>query len=252
MQEASLLRRLERLEQQNRRLRLGLLTAGPVLLLAAVTAPLTRATAGPGGPVEEVEAERFVLRGADGEEACVIGFDPKGFPQILMRKEKSHALVTLNGPGLLLRGKDGRRGAFMGIDPRGITSLSLTSERVLDGVKLTVKRDGSSGLYLLDQSGQDRMGFEASEAAGANIVLRGRKGGIRSSFGVDPNQVPSLLLYDEAGRRRAGMLVDDTGKPLIAIEDERGNPRLEITSHFDGSGLMRLRREDGRVIFEAP
>ncbi len=256
MQESSLLQRVERLERQNRRLRFSLLAGGLGLFLAAATGSSPWIESGPGaemgGIPDVVEAERIVLRGANGEEACVIGVDNKGFPQLIMRKDKSHAIMTLNGPGLLLRGADGKRSAFMGMDTRGMTTLSLTSERLIDGVKLAVKPDGAAGLYLLDQDGRDRLGLEASKNSGANIVLRNPQGRIRTSLGIDPHEIPALLFFDQEGRRRTGILVDESGKPLLAIEDERGNPRLEITSHFDGSGLIRLLREDGGLVFEAP
>jgi hypothetical protein len=254
MHETSLLQRIERLECQNRRLKVSFSALGLVLFLGLATlfSPVADGTAPAGNAAEVVEAERFVLRGPDGEEACVLGLDGKGFPHLVMRKDKSHGIMTLNGPAILLRGADGKRSAFMGIDTHGSTRLELTSERIVDGIRLAVKPDGAAGLYLLDQTGRSRLGLEASLEAGSLVVLRNAKGEIRSSFGLDPKEIPALLFFDEVGRRRAGWLVDETGVPLLAIEDERGRPRIEITSRFDGSPLLRLSREDGGVIFEAP
>ena len=59
-----------------------------------------------------------------------------------MRKDKSHAVLTLAGPGLVLRGDDGLRGAYLGIDTNGASVMELVSEKPSEGVRMLVREDG--------------------------------------------------------------------------------------------------------------
>ena len=237
--------RLERLERANRRWRhaaLGCAVALTTLVAAGFARPRD----------EVVEAQRFVLVDADGKETAVLGPDNLGNPHLLMRKDRAHALMTLSGPAVHMRGYDGKRSSFLGIDTTGATKLELTSDKVVDGVRLVVKKDGSSGVYVLDGTGRDRATLEAPSVGGALLTVRDERGELRGQLGVDPQALPSLLLYDGARARRIGMLVNDEGQPYLSLQDAGGRPRVNVTTLFDGTPRLELLRDDGRPAFEAP
>lgn len=246
-QAPTIIHRIERLEREGRRWKRTALVLGLLLVGSFATGMV-------GPRSDEVVAGRFVLRGSDGTEHAVLGVDPSGSPHLSLNKGKSTAILTMAGPGLLLRAEDGRRGAFLGIDTRGVTRLDLSSEKVIDGVRLTVQEDGSSGVYVLDETGRERVASEVLSTGNCQFSTRDAQGTIRTHFGLDGKEVPSMLLIDDRGRRRIGMVIEerDGGRPLLAIEDERGRMRAALTERFDGSSYLRFLREDGKTSFEAP
>lgn len=243
-----LARRIDRLERENRRFKIG---AGLALLLALATWTTGAALQGPGA--KELRAERFVLVDGSGAELGQLATDARGGPQLLLRKDTNTALLTLSGPGLLLRGGElGKQGAFLGIDTRGATRLELSSARVLDGVRLSVQPDGASGLYVLSPDGRERLALETLADGNAHLLSRDADGKVRAFFGEDAHGTTSMLLLDELGRRRVGALVDASGTPLLAIVDDKGRTRIEMTTQFDGAPLFQVLREDGKAAFRQP
>lgn len=245
MQEQEILDRLVRLEHENRRWRR---TAGVLAVTLCASFAIGFASSRP----EVVEAERFVLRGADGTEHGSLGLDEQGSPTLLMRKDKSYAVLTLSAPGLLVRGPDGKRGAFLGIDTKGATLLELSSDKLQQGVKLAVDAEGSSGVYLRDAGGYPRATMETLAAGDSIFTVRGEKSALRGTFGLDVNGNASTLLLDSVGRRRIGMVVQTDGTPLLSMEDEATRVRANLTMKFDGSPRLELLREDGAASFKAP
>lgn len=247
LQQLELERRLQSLERAGARWR-RLATVGLALALVALVG-------GWRSVPDEVEASRFVLRGDDGGEAAVLGRDAQGNPSLLLSRGRARAFLTLSGPGLLLRGDDGKRSAFLGFDTRGGTQLSLTSERGADGLRLDVLADGSASLAALDTGGRKRaaLGWAAGDST-ASLTVHDATGRIRSSLGLEDGQTPALVLLDANGVRRLGALVDpeEQGTPAFAMLDERGRPRVELTTSFDGSPILALRRADGATSFQAP
>lgn len=253
LQQLALERRLRGLERASARWR-RLATVGLALALVPLAAVVGGWRSVPSVP-DEVEASRFVLRGDDGGEAAVLGRDAQGNPSLLLQRGKARAFLTLSGPGLLLRGDDGKRSAFLGFDTRGNTQLSLTSERGADGLRLDVLADGTASLAALDTTGRKRaaLGWAASDST-SSLTVHDATGRIRTSLGLEDGQTPALVLLDANGVRRLGALVDpeEQGTPGFAMLDERGRPRVELTTSFDGSPILALRRADGGTSFQAP
>jgi hypothetical protein len=236
---------MARLERDNRRYR----------VLAALATGLALAWTGCGIAFQEkhtLSAERFVLLAPDGSEGAALEYDSNGNPLLHMRKGDARVALTTNGPSLLLRGADGRTSAFLGISTRNASNLELSSSRLQDGVRLTVREDGSAGVYVLDAEGRQRGGLESFGASGAGVTFKDEMGRLRSSFGIDPTDLPNLILLDPRGGRRMGMLLQEDGNALLEIEDEKGLPRGRLTTDFDGSPRLELLREDGRPSFQAP
>jgi hypothetical protein len=242
---AALDRRLDRLELENRRLRR--LTA---VCLAGMFGWAACSTARPA--VDTVRAQRFVLVDGSGAELGALELDGGGFPMLHMKHGKAQAVVTANGPGLLFRGLDGKTTAYMGIDSNLTSKLELSSERLMDGVRLSTRADGSCGVYVLDSTGRERGGLEASSLGGANLTFKDTAGHLRGHVGLDVNDLPSLLLMDEAGARRLGAMVLGDGTPLLEVQDAESRPRVQLTTIFDGTPSLDLFREDGGTSFRAP
>jgi hypothetical protein len=88
-----LIARLERLERENRRLRVSGL-ALPVLALICLIGP---ALARAGGSVSpRVEAQQFILRDEAGRVRGMLGMD-EGRPRLVLRDEKGAVLVEIDG-----------------------------------------------------------------------------------------------------------------------------------------------------------
>jgi len=240
----SLALRLDRLERENRRYRR---TA-----LGAALGALAWMACGVAQSKTTLAAERIVLLGADGSEKATLEVDERGDPVLLLRNGSTSALLTTNGPSMLLRGPDGKTGAFVGIDSKNTSRLELTSHRVLDGVRLTAHEDGSAGVYVLDTQGRQRAALEAYGPGGSSLNFRDDRGRTRSTFGLDPADLPNAILMDADGGRRLGMVVQEDGNPLLEIADDHGRPRLEITTLFDGSPSLETKTEDGQSSFRAP
>jgi hypothetical protein len=240
-----ILDRLDHLERANRRYRLVLLAAGFLCLgwTACGVGPQVK---------DQLSAGRFVLTAADGSEKATLELDQKGNPMLVLRNGQSSVHVTTNGPSVLLRGPDGKTGAFMGIDSKNTSRIELTSHRLLDGVRLSAHENGSSGVYVLDVNGRERGGLESFEKGGAALSFRDGQGRVRGHLGLDESNLPNVILLDEAGARRLGMLVQEDGNGLLEVADRRGQPRVQVSTLFDGSPRVELRREDGSVSFEAP
>jgi len=237
--------RLDRLERANRRYRLALVGAGFLCL------GWTACSLGPQAK-NVLSAERFVLVGPDGSEKATLELDQKGHPMLALRNGQSSALLTTNGASLLLRGPDGKTGAFVGIDSRNTSRIELCSARLLDGVRLTVHTDGSSGVYVNDVNGRERGGLESFSKGGTALTFRDGNGKIRAHMGLGETSLPDVLLLDEAGGRRLGMLVQEDGNALFEMADSRSEPRVQFSTLFDGSPSLQLMREDGSPCFEAP
>ncbi|NOT29049.1 MAG: hypothetical protein HOP15_01230 [Planctomycetes bacterium] len=237
--------RLDRLERENRRLRLAACASGFFLFAWTACSLVPRVP-------NTLAAERIVLLAPDGSEKATLELDSKGNPMLSLRNGQSSALLTTNGPSLLLRGQDGKTGAFMGIDSRNTSRMELTSHRLLDGVRLSAHEDGSSGVYVLDVNGRERGALEAFGSGGAGLNFRDGQGRVRGQIGIDPANLPNLILLDPNGARRLGMLLQAEGEPLLELADERGQPRARLATLFDGSPQLEFRREDGGVLAQVP
>jgi len=236
--------RLERLERENRRFRL----AACGLALGA----LAWVSCGLGPEKQTVSAERFVLLGPDGSERVVLEADEAGNSFLLMRNGQASAVLSTEGPSLLLRGADGKTSGYLGIDAKNSSRLELTSQRVLDGIRLAAHAEGSAGIYVLDAQGRQRAGLEALSNGAAGVDLRDDQGRLRGSLGLDPGNLAHCMLLDERGGRRLGMLLEADGRPLLELADDLGRPRIEVSTGFDGTPLLEIKREDGGAVFRAP
>ena len=190
----SVLARIEKLEQQNRRLKLG----GLVCLVAVVTIVLTGGLMGqtqhpktttkpttkktpaatsapPAAPVvpEKIEAESFVLKDTAGRERADLSVGPTG-PSLRLLDQSGAALVSISlkdgapsGPLLLLSDPEHHASVALSVLTGTGSQLALTGEQNAL-VHLGATKDGTS-LEFLDQNG-----FSTSIGNGVKVGKNGK------------------------------------------------------------------------------
>ena len=187
--------RIERLEMQNHRFKLGALT----LLIAFVSVSLlgqttqtkkkpTKPAAAPVAPVtpDQIEARSFILKDANGKVRAELSMTGTG-PGLKLRDEAGTALVTLSlkdaapqGPLLLMSDPQHKAGVSISVLSGNGSQLSLVGERPDIQARMAVAPAGTS--------------FEMSDAEGFTTSIGN---GLQSSKGKQPKQTTaaSITLY---------------------------------------------------------
>lgn len=175
---SELVRRLEALEGENRRLRRQgtvMLVITAVLLGLAASIVVTAARHGmPGMVPSVVEAREYVLRDKDGNV----------------------------------------RGAW-GQDDQGAIRLVLQDHRNKTSIKLNLLDDGSSGLTFSDSTGNSRLIMAVLPDETANLVFADRAGIARTVLGLSAKGGSTLLFADGGGVTRSGIGVDNRGRSMF-------------------------------------
>jgi hypothetical protein len=187
--------RIERLEKQNRRLKLGALT----VLIAFISVSLLGQTkqtkktppkpaAAPAAPVtpEQIEAHSFVLKDSNGKVRAELSMTGTG-PGLKLRDEAGTALVTLSlndgapqGPLLLMSDPQHKAGVSISVLSGNGSQLSLVGERPDIQAHMAVAPAGTS--------------FEMSDADGFTTSIGN---GLQAGKGNKPKQTTaaSITLY---------------------------------------------------------
>jgi hypothetical protein len=182
----ALLRRLERLEQEYRRLRGTnrlLLVGLAVLLGSAAATVVTVALRVPLVPGDVVQARSFALRDAKGRVRGVFGMATDGASQLVLQDESGHARL-----------------------------------------RLVVLGDGSPGLSLIDQKGRSRAALGLLPDETITLAFADRQGISRAALGLTARQAASLALADSDGVTRAGIGVAADGKSTVTTLNGLGAP----------------------------
>lgn len=213
----SILRRLERLEKQNRRLK----AIGAALLILISTILFMGQT----GPNRTVEAERFVLKDAQGIARGELGMDSVDRPTLTLRDATGWPMVTLAGgtqPFLGLTGdnsfvtlkpKVGERQVSLGVAPE-LFGLAIYDKKFRAGFAVV---NGSPAATLFDEKGKERVAIDVTK------------------FG------PSLVLSDSDGTQRA----------TLAVATDSGSNRTGETHKTSAASLVMFGKE-GKVLWHAP
>ena len=152
-----LTQRLDRLERENRRLRL----LGALALLGASALVLMGQTA-PSPVVNTLEAERFVLRDGAGNVRASLGLRPDGTAALVLADDTQQERVVLSvtAPGLAgldLSDRTGHLRAGLGVRADGAAQLSLLDQGDRPRVEIKAHGDGRPsvfGLRLLQAAGR--------------------------------------------------------------------------------------------------
>jgi hypothetical protein len=185
--------RIERLEEQNRRLKRGALACLVAIasfgLMGQTQRKSTRAPAPAPAPApaipKKIEAESFILKDANGRVRAELSMGGTG-PSFKFRDESGSALVTLSlndaapaGPFLLLSDSQHHAALSMSVLGGAGSQLSLTGERADVQAHIGVTPDGTT-LALSDQDGfttnigngvQPSKGGQIKKTSAASITL---------------------------------------------------------------------------------
>jgi len=183
----TLTQRLDRLERENRRLKV----AGAVLVLALVAVGAMGQMI-PRAVSKVVEAERFVLRDTTGKGLAILGTDASG-------------ILALS-----LADQTGKIRAGLVVTPDGMPVLSLYDQNGKPRAGLGVLADGTPGLALHDQNGKERLLLNVT-TNGPSLILQDENSKARAVLGqtvlevkatgtVEQRPASSLVLFDKDGK----------------------------------------------------
>lgn len=200
--ELAVVRRLEAVERENRRLRRlsGVLLAGLAILLGLTASLLAVYARQAGATADVVQAQRFVLRDGDGLIRAVLGVQPDGSTRFALqdRDGRPRLQLTLLGdgsPGIALKDRDGRNRAVLALPP-----------------------DDMAQIVFADREGYNRASLGLSVDHGSTLMLADPTGEPRAFLAVGVDGTPSLLLYE----RGAGSTVGAAGSRQGEGEPEGG------------------------------
>lgn len=208
---------VERLENAERQLRWAKVAGVAVLLLAGAGVLMGQVRLNG----RTVEAEKFVLWGAGGEERAVLSEKDGGVALALLdRGGRTRIRLYVNEQdtaGLEVSDAEGRTGAYLltfkdgptkilfvhpnggsaslRLGPNGSPSLSLHDAEGNYRAGLMLERDGRPTLYLSDQK-KLRAVLSVSKEGVARLTLGDKTGRYGAVLSVRANGTPSLTLYD--------------------------------------------------------
>jgi PAS domain S-box-containing protein len=175
------------------------------------------------GPKRRIEAEEFVLRGADGSIRAAL-------------------MMTEDGPGLFLYDQSGivRAGLVLGNDAPGVALFdSLGKPRVSLGLAI----NETATLLMRDVKGTP-LAAMVMEEAGPRLIISEANHGARVEFAAQGGDA-SLMFADQHGKRR---MVQGTfrGVPGITLMDAGGEPRAKLEADKETS-TFELYNPDGKA-----
>jgi hypothetical protein len=185
--EHQLVRRIEGVEQENRRLkRQSQMTLVVTAVLLGVAAALvwTAARHGmPGFVPQVVESREFILRDREGHVRGAWGQDDQGSIRFVLQ------------------------------EPGNQTSI-----------KLNLLPDGSSGLTFADSAGSARLIVAVLPDETVNLVFADGRGVARTVLGLNGKGGSTLVFGDGGGATRTAIGVDNRGRPVLTTGEVEAAP----------------------------
>ena len=172
--------RIEELARENRRLRrlwMGTVVSGALLLGLATALVIVSARHGlPGAVADIIEARQFVLRDANGAIRGSWATGDKGSIRLQLQAPGSKAglsLAVLEGgaSGITVRDSAGRSRAVLGLLPDQTVSLLFADENGTTRTVLSLVRGGSSTLVFADRSGSAKVGVGVDSKGQSILTL---------------------------------------------------------------------------------
>ena len=184
--------RVDQLERSQRRFR----QCG-VFLFLGVGVVFLMGQAVPGNVPEVIEAQRFVVKDANGRNLAALGTDRDGAPL------------------LVLTNLDGALGATLEVTAHRRPTLTLYDRDDHSRAALSVDGEGSPSLSLSDKTGTPRVGLAVATQGSGGLVLYGDKNTARASFGLGTSWSPYLVLMDDGGNIRTALGHADALPPAL-------------------------------------
>ncbi len=161
--------RLERLERENRRMKL----AG-VVALAVIVAVVLMGQATQSKVVKRVEAEEFVLRDSNGKIRARLAMNELGAPSLSLLYTDGTPVAELWGgviekeAHLSFYHQNGRRSAFLST-ARGASALAFIDKDGNFRVTLSIDTDGLPAMRLADKNSKVRAGLTVDTGGNATL-----------------------------------------------------------------------------------
>lgn len=246
----AMVRRLERVERENRRLK----GVGAVAILGLAAGVLMGpATAGTDARV--VEAEQFVLRDGEGKARAWLNVSEGSVNLALADKdEKSRALMYVlddGTAGFALRDKESTRRAGLYVLADGSPALSLAGKEGRMRAKLAVLPSGSHGLILATKDGRTPLELKVGTNDLPDVSMRGSDGR-RIGLFVQPDGRPVLGLVDETTKVRAKLGLEADGRVRLILSDKDATERAELAVLPDGTPRLSLTGHSGKMMWHGP
>jgi hypothetical protein len=178
--ERGMMIRMEELHRENRRLRrlwMGTVVSGALLLgLAAALVIVTARHGLPGSVADVIEARQFLLRDPSGAIRGSWSTGDKGSMRLQLQAPGSKAglsLAVLEGgaSGITVRDSAGRSRAVLGLLPDQTVSLLFADENGTTRTVLSLVRGGSSTLVFADRSGSAKVGMGVDSRGQSTLTL---------------------------------------------------------------------------------
>lgn len=252
--------RLDRLERQNRRLRLAVLS---VVILAGATLLMGQARKGS----RTLEAEAFVLRDLHGKVRGSFKLEPGGRValDLLASNGKPRARLALvhgDYPRFELFDKHDRRRAALTSYPSDFHGLSLYGKGNKPRMSIYLDAHDVPRLSMMDSKSHKRLGLGVLQDDTPHISLRDRKKRTVAAMYVNPQQAPrlelfqgmqatvriaveprggskGLVLYGAKGRPAAGLGIDSSSRASLQFFDHKGKTIFKVP--HSGSKARRKR-----------
>lgn len=171
--------RLQVLERQNRKYRTSL---GAAMIALAVSLAIGANFA---ADVKGVEAEKFVLKGADGKTLLLMEADQSGLPR------------------LQLFDRQGKARLMLGVDEFGGPTLGFADRDGELRIRMEVNEAGGSQLIFTDPNGNPRMDFSVfgdKPDQPATLTFCGADSQPRMELGMSISGNPALLVYGKRSK----------------------------------------------------
>jgi hypothetical protein len=202
--------RIEELGRENRRLRrlwMGTVVSGALLLGLATALVIVTARHGlPGTVADVIEAREFLLRDASGAIRGSWASGDKGSMRLQLQAPGSKAglsLAVLEGgaSGITVRDSAGRSRAVLGLLPDQTVSMLFADENGTTRTVLSLVPGGSSTLVFADRSGETKVGMGV-DARGQSTVTLPEPPESRVEASPPEDSVPSEPSAPESQKRR--------------------------------------------------
>jgi hypothetical protein len=172
--------RIEELARENRRLRrlwMGTVVSGALLLGLATALVIVSARSGlPGTVADVIEARQFLVRDANGAIRSTWGTSENGSLRLSLQSPGSKAGLSLSSladgaSGITVRDSAGRSRAVLGLLPDQTVSLLFADENGTTRTVLSLVRGGSSTLVFADRSGSAKVGMGVDSRGQSTLTL---------------------------------------------------------------------------------
>jgi hypothetical protein len=172
--------RIEELGRENRRLRrlwMGTVVSGALLLGLATALIIVTARHGlPGSVAQVIEAREFQLRDKNGAIRGTWGTTDNGSMRLQLQAPGSKAGLSLaaladGASGITVRDSSGHSRAVLGLLPDQTVSMLFADENGTTRTVLSLVRGGASTLVFADRSGSAKVGMGVDSRGQSTLTL---------------------------------------------------------------------------------